>query len=153
MRDGRLEIVMGIEMESVFDPRQLTLAREMLPEDKFEHSLRVGLLASRQGARYAAAGLMHDMFEDSNATEDELRRSGVTGDALMAVKLLTRGPEAYEDYVATISASGNRLAISVKICDLLDHLDPSLSAGLDSKKQARYLGALPPLLDALRSLG
>lgn len=139
-------------MESEFEPRQQDLAREKLPSDKFAHSLRVGSMASRQGRQFAVIGLMHDMFEDSNVTEDELRRAGVTSEELVAIRLLTRGPEPYEQYVATLAASGNPLAISVKICDLLDHLDPSLSVGLDQAKQAKYLSALPPLLNALRAL-
>jgi hypothetical protein len=137
-------------METGFQVAQAELARQKLPEDKFEHSVRVGLLASRQGARYATVGLMHDMFEDSSVTEEQLRGAGVSDEELTAVRLLTRGRESYEDYVAAIVGSGNRLAISVKVCDLLDHLDPSLSEGLDEAKQTKYLNALPSLLDALR---
>lgn len=139
-------------MESEFEPRQLQLAREKLPEDKFEHSVRVGTLASRQGAEYATAGLLHDMFEDSDVTDAELREVGVTGAELAAIKLATHGSGPYEDYVAAIASSGDRLAVSVKLCDLLDHLDPSQSRGLDDAKVAKYLGALPLLVNALREL-
>lgn len=140
------------EMESVFEPEQLQLAREKLPADKLEHSMRVGELASRQGPAYAAVGLLHDMLEDSDVTLDELRAAGVTEQEMTAIQLLTRGPEPYEDYVAAVASSEDRLAISVKLCDLLDHLDPSLNAGLTDVKLARYLGALPPLIAALREL-
>jgi len=54
--------------------------------------------------------------------------------------------------VGAIAASENRLAISVKLCDLLDHLDPSLNAGLTDVKITRYLSALPQLIAAMRAL-
>ncbi len=139
-------------MESLFDTDQLELARAKLSEDKFEHSLRVGALASRQGPAYATVGLLHDMLEDSDVTLQELRAAGVTADELEAIQVLTRGPEPYEDYVATVAQSDNRLAISVKLCDLLDHLDPAINAGLTDIKVERYLGALPSLIAALRLL-
>ena len=86
-------------MNDVFEPAQLQLAREKLPADKLEHSIRVGELASRQGPAYATVGLLHDMLEDSDVTLDELRAAGVTEEELTAIQLLTRGPEPYEEYV------------------------------------------------------
>lgn len=139
-------------MESGFDMDQLELARATLSEDKFEHSHRVGALASRQGPAYATVGLLHDMLEESDVTLQELRAAGVTADELKAIQLLTRGPEPYEEYVAIVANSANRLAISVKLCDLLDHLDPAINAGLTDVKVERYLGALPALIAALRKL-
>ncbi len=114
--------------------------------------LRVGELASRQGPAYAAVGLLHDMLEDSDVTLEELRAAGVTEEELAAIQLLTRGPEPYEDYVAAVANSKDRLAISVKLCDLLDHLDPAINGGLTDLKVGRYLGALPSLIAALREL-
>jgi hypothetical protein len=139
-------------METVFDPRQLRLAQEKLPADKLEHSIRVGELAARQGAEFGTVGLLHDMLEDSDVTLDELRAVGVTNNELAAIELLTRGDETYEDYVATVANSEDRLAISIKLCDLLDHLEPSLNAGLTDAKVTRYLSALPKLIAALREL-
>jgi hypothetical protein len=139
-------------MNDIFEPEQLQLARKHLPADKLAHSIRVGELASRQGADYATVGLLHDMLEDSDVTLDELRAVGVTEVELAAIELLTRGDESYEDYVAEIANSEDRLALSVKLCDLLDHLNPSINAGLTDVKLARYLGALPILIEALRKL-
>ena len=139
-------------MESGFDPQQLRLAQAKLLPDKLEHSLRVGALASRQGAAYATVGLLHDMLEDSDVMLDELRAAGVTNAELEAIQLLTRGEESYEQYTTGIAESEDRLALSVKLCDLLDHLDPSLNAGLTDVKLTRYLSALPPLIAALRAL-
>lgn len=139
-------------MKVKFKTAQRALAEAKLPLDKLDHSLRVGELASRQGAAYATVGLLHDMLEDSDVTLDELRAAGVTNPELAAIRLLTRGDEPYEEYVASVAESGDRLAISVKLCDLLDHLDPALNAGLTDAKLARYLSALPPLIAALRQL-
>ncbi len=140
-------------MNAVFDARQLALAMEKLSPGKLEHSLRVGETAARQGPSYATVGLLHDMLEDSDVTLDELRAAGVTEAELAAIRRLTRGGESYEVYIAGIVRSQDRVALSVKICDLLDHLDPSIAAGLTMEKQAKYLGALPHVLDALRALG
>lgn len=134
-----------------FDPRQRELVETKLPPEKQEHSIRVGELASRQGRSFATVGLLHDMLEDSDITLNELRAAGVTDAELTAIQLLTRGPEPYEEYIQSVAASGDRLAISVKICDLLDHLDPSLIGGLEAIKESRYLAALPIMLDALRT--
>ena len=35
---------------------------------------------------------------------------------------------------SSVARSGDRLAISVKLCDLLDHLDPAINAGLTDVK-------------------
>lgn len=139
-------------MNSDVENPMRALARRKLSPDKFEHSIRVAWLASRLGHAYGVVGLMHDMIENSDVTEQEMREAGVTADELEAVQLLTRGPEPYEEYVATVAGSGNRLAIAVKVCDLLDHLDPLLIAGLTPEKQGRYLAALPVMLDALRAV-
>ncbi len=139
-------------MNSPFETAQLALAEARLSPDKLEHSIRVGELASRQGPAYATVGLLHDMLEDSDVTRDELCAVGVTEDELAAIELLTRGEESYEEYVEGIAASEDRLAISVKLCDLLDHLDPSLNTGLTDAKVVRYLGALPTLIASLREL-
>ena len=69
-----------------FDERQWQLAsRRKLPADKFEHSARSASLPV-SGAAYATVGLMHDMAEDSDVTEDELRAAGVTEEELAAVR-------------------------------------------------------------------
>ncbi len=135
-----------------FAPVQRALVEEKLSPDKLEHSIRVGTLASRQGPAFATVGLLHDMLEDSDVTLDDLRAAGVTDAELAAIRLLTRGDESYDEYVETIAKSEDRLAISVKPCDLLDHLDPALNAGLTDVKLNRYLAALPSLIAALRQL-
>ena len=109
-------------------------------------------MAARQGPTYATVGLLHDVLENSDVRIDELRAVGVTEAELAAIELLTREEESYEEYVAAIAQSENRLAISVKICDLLDHLDPADNNGLTDLKLVRYFGALPTLAVALREL-
>lgn len=143
---------MEIETVPEFEPEELELARRKLSEDKFQHSIRVARLASRQGSSYGTVGLLHDVFEDSDATEDDIRAAGVSESELAAIELLTRRTETYDEYIATLAGSGDRLAISVKLCDLLDHLDPAFNAGLTDEKVAKYLGALPAMIAALREL-
>ncbi len=139
-------------MSVEFDPAQRALIEANLSPEKIGHSVRVGELAARQGRSYATVGLLHDLLEDSDLKLNDLRAVGVTADECAAIELLTRRDESYEEYVTEIARSGDRLAISVKLCDLLDHLDPARNAGLTDVKVMRYLAALPPLIAALRAL-
>jgi hypothetical protein len=69
---------------------------------------------------------LHDVFERSDATVEELRAHGLTSVELAALELLTRSPtESYELYVLRIARApgpAGRLARTVKLADLDDHV-------------------------------
>lgn len=68
-------------------------------------------------------GLLHDLFEDTDTTEDELRKvEGVTDEIIEIVKILTRHEdETYMQYIERVSK--NEIATTVKLCDLRDNMD------------------------------
>ncbi len=69
---------------------------------------------------------LHDIFERSEITAEELRAHGLTPVELAALELLTRSPtESYELYVRRIAGApgpAGRLARTIKLADLDDHL-------------------------------
>src|SRR3954471_2563991 len=97
--------------------------RDRFGELVVEHVARVAA-AVPQGAEVTA--WLHDVLEGSDTSPAELRHVGLTAVELAALELLTRAPtEVYELYVLRIAhAPGEegRLARSVKLADLDDHL-------------------------------
>lgn len=68
-------------------------------------------------------GLLHDIFEDTDTSVEELREY-VDEEIIDAVRILTRDQEAtYMDYINSIIESGNILVTIVKLCDLTDNMD------------------------------
>lgn len=65
--------------------------------------------------------ILHDVLEDTDATEEELRELGCTDDMLEALRLLThRDGVPYMDYVK--AAAANPIARAVKLADLHHNL-------------------------------
>lgn len=73
--------------------------------------------------------LLHDIVEDTDVTLEDLRSLGYSSAVIDAVNLVTRpegaGRKAYLDWIRDIAASGNRMAIRVKIADNEDNSDPA----------------------------
>ena len=67
--------------------------------------------------------LLHDVIEDTEITEDDLRKEGFPSEVIDTVKILTRSKnEDYiEDYIQRILT--NSLAIEVKLGDLSHNMD------------------------------
>jgi len=71
-----------------------------------------------------AVGILHDLVEDTDWTFERLRGEGIPENIVEALKLLTHTSElSYDEYVAKIIKSGNKLAIQVKLNDLEDNMD------------------------------
>lgn len=71
-----------------------------------------------------AAGWLHDVIEDTNATEDSLHFAGVPSPVLDAVVALTKANgEDYELYLRRVAA--NPIARIVKIADMINNLSDS----------------------------
>jgi hypothetical protein len=113
------------------------------------HVLRV-VTSVPPEARLVAA--LHDVLEDSEMTADDLWGLGLPGMELEAVKLLTRGEEPYEQYiarVATAEGEGGELARTVKWADLHDNLArarPELGHLRERYEQA--IKRLAPVMEA-----
>lgn len=65
--------------------------------------------------------ILHDVLEDTDATEDEIRALGCTDEMLEALRLLTHeNGVSYMDYVK--AASANPIVRAVKLADLHHNL-------------------------------
>lgn len=95
------------------------------------HPLTVGLAG--KSPEEQCAGFLHDVVEDTPYTFDDLLRMGVSSGIVDALRLLTHDEsEPYLDYVRRIAASGNRLAIAVKLNDLHHNLERGRKMGYQS---------------------
>lgn len=97
---------------------------------------------------------LHEIFESSDLSADDLRRAGATDDELRAVELLTRVPstdpadyEAHVQHIAQAPGRAGELARTVKRADLRDRLDhrapdpPSAPAHPSYRRALTVLGA------------
>ena len=87
------------------------------------HPLRVMLYAEgAENVKCAAA--LHDVMEDSDITEKDLREMGFSEDIITALRLLTRREgQDYFEYVKNLKS--NPIAKAVKLADLKDNMDMS----------------------------
>jgi (p)ppGpp synthase/HD superfamily hydrolase len=100
-----------------------------------------------EGDDVKAIAWLHDILEDTAATERTLFDAGIPFHVIASVirlTKLTRGDFAYGVYIDSLAASSDAKARAVKIADLLDHLRPSCPDHL----RPRYRAALGKLLDA-----
>jgi (p)ppGpp synthase/HD superfamily hydrolase len=100
-----------------------------------------------EGDDVKAIAWLHDILEDTAATERTLFDAGIPLHVIASVIRLTkvaRGEYAYASYIDSIAGSKDAKARAVKIADLLDHLRPSCPDYL----RPRYRAALGKLLDA-----
>lgn len=118
------------------------------------HPIKVAELLKDEGydLRYQIAGLLHDVLEDTDATEEEVRVFGE--DVLAAVKLVTR-PDGMDedDYVAAILQ--NSMAAAVKSADKIHNMrdivtapDKQWAKKYVQKVKKHYAGKFTQALDA-----
>src|SRR4051812_36890220 len=92
--------------------------------DFMRHVERVVALVDGDDAK--AVAWLHDVLEDTDVTEGELARAGVSQTVIDAVRVVSRGVNhdgrTYAEYIEGIRRTANPLALAVKIADLRDHL-------------------------------
>ena len=104
-------------------------------EDYIIHPYRVAesLIASGYGDDYIAAGLLHDVLEDTDTTEEEILKIS-NKKVLEAVKLLTKRKEVKSrDYIDAIL--NNPIAKAVKNADRIDNLKDAKKADRNFAKR------------------
>ena len=106
----------------------------------------------------AIVGVLHDVLEDTDIAEQELlRRFPMKIDEIEALELLTRKDGvSYDDYITSIIESGNKIAMAVKLDDLLHNgsLSRMIDAGVlvtekDKLRTDKYKKAFNRLLKAI----
>ena len=118
------------------------------------HPIKVAELLKEAGygLNYQMAGLLHDVLEDTDATEEDVRAFGE--DVLAAVKLVTRPDGMDEDeYVAAILQ--NPIASAVKNADKIHNMTDIVTAPdkewgrrYIQKVKKHYIGKFTLALDA-----
>lgn len=74
----------------------------------------------------AAAALLHDVIEDTDWTENKLRKAGFPPEVLELVSLLTHDETVpYMEYIRAIADSHNPAAKKIKLADLEHNSDLS----------------------------
>ena len=113
------------------------------------HPMRVAARLVADGEHAVAAGLLHDVVEDSSTTLDDLRAAGIPATVCAAVDALTkREDETYEEAIQR--AAAHPLAVTVKQADIADNIDPArlalLAPATRQRLEAKYAAALDQLL-------
>jgi len=114
-------------------------------EPLFAHAERMAAHAETYGE--ATVAFLHDILEDTDCTEEELRDvfTDVVVDAV--VVLTRRQEETYQQYIERVAEDEAIFARPVKVLDVEDHLSNNLESIPESLIQ-RYRKALATLQDA-----
>jgi hypothetical protein len=111
---------------------------DRLGEPMIDHVERVASAVPEQ-ARVVA--YLHDVLERTRATARQLRTCGLTGADCSALMLLTHDEseryDAYIDRIARADGAEGRIARTVKIADLDDHLRHRVRASAPNYASAR----------------
>lgn len=111
-----------------------------------EHPLRVMTMGANENEKIV--GVLHDVVEDSNWTFEQLAQEGFSDVILDALRCVTKlsNSEPYYEFVKRVKS--NKLAIRVKLNDLVDNMDirrlPYLTEK-DFKRLRKYLKAYKQL--------
>ncbi len=96
-------------------------------------------------------GFLHDIIEDTEHDATSLKAAGVPEPVIEAVKFLTKHDgDNYTAYMARLIAGNNKLAMTVKLGDLYDHLNNGNE--IPTKKVKKYADALIQLNVAVVAL-
>ena len=98
-------------------------------------------------------GILHDVVEDTDVTFYELRTAGFSEEVIEALVALTKlDGEDYETYIGRVVS--NKIAMRVKLADLLDNMDLSrlnTKEAADFERLKKYEKAKDIILEALQN--
>jgi (p)ppGpp synthase/HD superfamily hydrolase len=95
-----------------------------------------------------ATGVLHDILEDTDYNEADLREEGFPENIIAAIRALThRDGEMYDEYIMRVRE--NDLARAVKYADIKDNLSDGRSVLLDDKTRERLARKYMRALDLL----
>lgn len=107
--------------------------------DYFENHI-FSVVAGVDTAKQKIVAYLHDVLEDTDATENDLIRLGLADDVIEAIKLLTKTDDDLTGYYNRIRE--NDLARIVKLSDLENNMDLSRVKNVtirDMKRTDKYI--------------
>lgn len=115
------------------------------------HPRRVAALLDDDDHDGRTVALLHDVIEDTDRDEQDLRAAGFPARIVAAVRAVTHvRHEPRRDYYARVRA--NELAMRVKLADIADNTDPHRLSLLDEATRtrlvAKYAAAVAELTSA-----
>ena len=122
-------------------------------KDYINHPLRVMEMGKDENEKIV--GVLHDVVEDSDWTFEMLEAEGFSTEIIDALRCVTKlsEDEDYDHFLNRIK--GNRLALKVKLCDLVDNLDASRikePTDSDIKRSKKYARAYAFIKNAVSKL-
>lgn len=114
-------------------------------EPYFDHLFRVSQKLDDE--KEQVAGLLHDILEDTEITEDDLKNFGIPQDIIDIVKIVTKPVvdktksneeerlKLYDEEINKIIATNNIHAIRLKYADMTDNFNPDRINKLPKEKQ------------------
>lgn len=104
------------------------------------------------------AALLHDVLEDTDITEDELRDEGFSERTIYLVKMLTREEgtfrPTYINWIRSIAEIGDVGLMQIKLSDNLHNMDPDRIAALPQHMKSiekRYKRSAKILTEAIEN--
>ena len=92
------------------------------------HPLTVGMMGNNDTERIV--GFLHDIVEDTKYTFEDLEDEGFSNEVISALRLLTHDKQTpYMEYIENICASGDKVAVNVKLNDLKHNLARGKAGG------------------------
>lgn len=98
------------------------------------HCLRVMNGVNQKDSELMQIAVLHDLFEDTSYTEEDLNKLGFSDRVVHGIFTLTHkvaDNTSYEDYIKLIS--NNKDAVAVKLSDLVDNSNITRLKGLRKK--------------------
>lgn len=131
LNEAQVKNLLGIQRQQMIS---LLRSAETIATDAHADQMDIGGHSYVAHPRYVASSVdcleqkivawLHDVLEDTELTEDDLRKLGFTESIIHSVKLLTRNKNVdYEEYLWMLKRDRN--AREVKLADLAHNMDTS----------------------------
>ena len=98
------------------------------------HPIRVMFYCEKEQEQITA--VLHDVLEDTNKTQEDLKKAGFSDEIIEAVVCLTKQKkEDYFDYIKRVKK--NKIARVVKLADLKDNMNLKRLSNITEKDRLR----------------
>lgn len=102
---------------------------------------------------YRTIALLHDTVEDTELSFSDLQSLGYSDEYLEVLRLLTHSRDSsYHDYISQIICSKNKVAILVKIADMVDNMNEGRLSLLKTEVQERLKNKYAPEMIRLEEI-